>query len=285
MSNDKGMIKHVSIKEHSLQEEFGDLFELKEKGEQRKSAPKILSCDYEQRLRLLNIELLKLQSWVKEQGVKVAVLFEGRDAAGKGGTIKRIIEHINPRGCRVVALEKPTEREKTQWYFQRYVAHLPSAGEIVLFDRSWYNRAGVERVMGFCEQAQVTEFLRATPDFEQMLQRSGIHIIKFWFSVDKDEQAKRFARRAKDPLKQWKLSPVDKECQQLWSEYTKAKEDMFYHTSTPETPWVVIKSNDKKRARLNAMAYLLNQFDYQGKNTEVLDMDRRIIRSVKEALV
>ena len=282
MTNPAELLNNVSIKEQSRQEEFGD--EIKQ-GEQRVVDDKLSAKEYEAKLRLLNIELLKLQSWVKHTGKKIVILFEGRDAAGKGGTIKRVIEHINPRGCRVVALEKPTEREKTQWYFQRYVAHLPSAGEIVLFDRSWYNRAGVERVMGFCEKGQVFEFLRAAPDFEQMLQRSGIHLIKFWFSVNKEEQAKRFAKRETDPLKQWKLSPVDKECQNLWSDYTQAKEDMFYYTSTPESPWVVIKSNDKKRARLNAIAYILNQFDYDDKNEEALLLDRRIIRTVKEELV
>ena len=211
-------------------------------------------------------------------------LFEGRDAAGKGGTIKRVIEHLNPRICSVVALEKPSEREQSQWYFQRYIHHLPGAGEIVLFDRSWYNRAGVERVMGFCSKDQVMEFLRTVSTVENMIQRSGIHLIKFWFSVTKEEQAKRFNSRATDPLKQWKLSPIDQVCQEKWDDYTKAKEDMFYYTSVPDSPWVVVKSNDKKNARINAIKYLLNQFNYTGKNDDVIQVDRRIIRTVKDEL-
>lgn len=274
-------ITPVSIKEQSYQEEFGDVAS---DFEHRHDEVLITKKTYLEELKLLHVELVKLQSWIKNNGEKLVVLFEGRDAAGKGGVIKRFIERINPRGCRVVALEKPTEKEKSQWYFQRYVEHLPSAGEIVLFDRSWYNRAGVERVMGFTERDDVLDFLRTVPNFESMLQKSGIHLIKFWFSVSKAEQAKRFEKRENDPLRQWKLSAVDKESQFLWEEYSKAKEDMFYYTSSPETPWIVVKSNCKKQARLNAIKYVLNQFDYDDKNKEILWVDRRIIRTVKEEI-
>lgn len=232
----------------------------------------------------LHIELLKLQNHVKAKGERVIVIFEGRDAAGKGGTIKRFIEHLNPRGARVVALEKPTEQERSQWYFQRYVQHLPSAGEIVLFDRSWYNRAMVERVMGFCSYDEVREFLRSVPEVERMLTRTGIRLFKFYFSVSKDEQARRFAERLNDPLKQWKLSPVDLESQQRWAAYTKAKEDMFFYTSTAAAPWVIVKSDDKKRARLNAIRHFLAGMDYPDKRTELLAVDRRIVRTVDEEL-
>ena len=232
----------------------------------------------------LHVELLKLQNHVKDEGLKVLAIFEGRDAAGKGGTIKRFIEHMNPRGCHVVALEKPNEVERTQWYFQRYVAHLPGAGEIVLFDRSWYNRAGVERVMGFCSPNEVKEFQRSVPEFERMLIRSGIHMCKFYFSVSKREQNRRFRKRTTDPLKQWKLSPIDRESQSLWDEYTRAKEDMFFHTSTADCPWIVIKSDDKKRARINAIRYFLAGFDYPNKRIELLTYDKRIVRTVEEEL-
>lgn len=282
MSKKETVIPSVSIKEQSRQEELGDKKQIKEMRTQR---AKISKAEYEQKLGLLNIELVKLQSWVKRNGIKIVALFEGRDAAGKGGTIKRIIEHINPRGCNVVALDKPSERELSQWYFQRYIKHLPGAGEIVLFDRSWYNRAGVERVMGYCNKDQVMEFLRTVQDYEGMIQRSGVHLIKFWFSVSKEEQAQRFHKRETDPLKQWKLSPVDRESQNLWDKYTRAKEDMFYYTSVPDSPWVVVKSDDKKQARLNAIMFLLSQFDYDDKNHEILHIDRRVIRTVKEELV
>lgn len=271
----------VSIKDQSRQEEQG---EEPVEMDKRIKQDKLTRQEYEETLYLLNIELVKLQSWVKAKGIKIVVLFEGRDAAGKGGAIKRIIECINPRGCRVVALDKPTEREKTQWYFQRYITHLPSAGEIVLFDRSWYNRAGVERVMGYCNKDQVMEFLRTVQSYENMIQRSGIHLTKFWFSVSKKEQAKRFHKRETDPIKHWKLSPVDRASQSLWNEYTRAKEDMFYYTSSPDSPWVVVKSNDKKRARLNAIMFLLSQFEYDNKNHELINIDQRIIRTVKEEL-
>ncbi|GAA2900134.1 polyphosphate kinase 2 [Pseudonocardia halophobica] len=232
--------------------------------------PERLSRDeYEQVKRLLQIELLKLQSWVKETGARIVVLFEGRDAAGKGGTIKRFMEHLNPRGARVVALEKPTEREAGQWYFQRYVAHLPGAGEIVLFDRSWYNRAGVERVMGFTEPRDYMEFLRAAPELERMLVRSGIHLVKLWFSVSQNEQRTRFLIRQVDPVRQWKLSPMDLASLDRWEDYTEAKEAMFFYTDTADAPWTVIKSNDKKRARLEAIRHVLGLFDYPGKDPSV----------------
>jgi polyphosphate kinase 2 len=221
---------------------------------------------YEAQKYLLQVELLKLQSWTKDTGQRIVVLFEGRDAAGKGGTIKRFMEHVNPRGARVVALEKPTEAEQGQWYFQRYVEHLPTRGEIVLFDRSWYNRAGVERVMGFCTDDEHAEFLRQAPQFERNLARSGIHLIKFWFSVSRQEQKRRFAERRKHPLKQWKLSPIDLASLDKWEEYTDAKESMFAHTDTDEAPWTVIKSDCKKRARLNALRYVLHKMPYTNKD-------------------
>ena len=223
---------------------------------------------YEKQKYSLQVELLKLQAWIKETGQKVVVLFEGRDAAGKGGTIKRFMEHLNPRGARVVALDKPTEDERGQWYFQRYVRHLPTHGEIILFDRSWYNRAGVERVMGFCTEHEYLEFMRQAPVFEQNLVHSGIHLIKFWFSVSTEEQRRRFEERMSHPLKQWKLSPIDKASLDKWDVYTKAKEAMFFHTDTADAPWTVIKSNDKKRARLNALRFLLHSFPYTAKDPQ-----------------
>lgn len=224
--------------------------------------------NYERQKYRLQVELLKLQAWVKETGQRVVIVFEGRDAAGKGGTIKRLMEHLNPRGARVVALEKPSESERGQWYFQRYVQHLPTAGEIVLFDRSWYNRAGVERVMGFCTPEEYVEFMRQTPEFERTLARSGIHLIKFWFSVSRKEQRRRFKEREVHPLKQWKLSPIDLASLNKWDEYTKAKEAMFFHTDTADAPWTVIKSDCKKRARLNAMRYVLHKLPYGEKDTD-----------------
>ena len=225
---------------------------------------------YELEKRLLQIELIKLQSWVKETGQRIVLVFEGRDAAGKGGTIKRFTEHLNPRGARVVALVKPTEREQSQWYLQRYVAHLPSAGEIVFFDRSWYNRAGVERVMGFCTPEQYTEFLKQAPAFEKMLVNDGIHVVKFWFSVSRAEQLTRFTIRQIDPVRQWKLSPMDLASLDKWDAYTAAKEAMFRKTDTKHSPWTVVKSNDKKRARLEAMRHVLHRFDYPGKDVDVV---------------
>ena len=231
---------------------------------------KLSRRDYEREKRLLQIELLKLQVWVKDTGQKVVILFEGRDAAGKGGAIKRFMEHLNPRGARVVALEIPTERERKQWYFQRYVQHLPTAGEIVIFDRSWYNRAGVERVMGYCTPHEYLEFTRSAPEFEKMLVQSGIHLIKFWFSVGRDEQRARFATRSHDAVRQWKLSPTDLASLDKWDEYSEAKEAMFFYTNTPLAPWTVIKSNDKKRARLEAMRWLLSRFNYTNKDAAVV---------------
>ncbi|MDE1948535.1 MAG: polyphosphate kinase 2 [Burkholderiales bacterium] len=222
--------------------------------------------NYERQKYRLQVELLKLQAWVKESGQRVVILFEGRDAAGKGGTIKRLMEHMNPRGARVVALEKPSEVERGQWYFQRYIEHLPTRGEIVLFDRSWYNRAGVERVMGFCSDAEYDEFMRQTPEFERHLVRSGVHLIKFWFSVSRDEQRRRFKERRAHPLKQWKLSPIDLASLDKWDDYTRAKEAMFLNTDTSDAPWTVIKSDCKKRARLNALRYLLHRLPYSNKD-------------------
>ena len=223
---------------------------------------------YERQKYRLQVELLKLQAWVRDSGQKIIVLFEGRDAAGKGGTIKRFMEHLNPRGARVVALEKPTEEERGQWYFQRYVQHLPTRGEIVMFDRSWYNRAGVERVMGFCSDHEYREFIRQAPEFERNLVHSGIHLVKFWFSVSREEQRRRFKEREAHPLKQWKLSPIDKASLDKWDDYTKAKESMFFSTDTADAPWTVIKSDCKKRARLNALRYMLHSFPYKAKDPE-----------------
>lgn len=225
---------------------------------------------YETQKYHLQVELLKLQAWVKETGQRVVILFEGRDAAGKGGAIKRFMEHLNPRGARVVALEKPTETERGQWYFQRYIQHLPSAGEIVLFDRSWYNRAGVERVMGFCTEQEHQEFIRQAPEFERHLVRSGIFVVKFWFSVSQKEQRRRFKERQVHPLKQWKLSPVDLASLDKWDDYTRAKEAMFFDTDTAEAPWTVVKSDCKKRARLNAMRYVLHKLPYANKSLKTI---------------
>ncbi|CUJ64155.1 MULTISPECIES: polyphosphate kinase 2 [Achromobacter] len=227
---------------------------------------RMLRRNYEKQKYALQVELLKLQAWVKATGQRVVILFEGRDAAGKGGTIKRMMEHLNPRGARVVALEKPSDTERGQWYFQRYVQHLPTAGEIVMFDRSWYNRAGVERVMGFCSQEEYLQFLRQVPDFERHLVTSGIHLVKFWFSVSQEEQRRRFLQRKVHPLKQWKLSPVDLASLDKWDDYTRAKEAMFAHTDTADAPWIVVKSDCKKRARLNAMRYVLSRLPYEGKS-------------------
>jgi polyphosphate kinase 2 len=225
---------------------------------------------YAEEKRGLQVELLKLQRWVKDSGGRLMVVFEGRDAAGKGGTIKRFTENLNPRGARVVALEKPTEKEMTEWYLQRYIAHLPAAGEIVMFDRSWYNRAGVERVMGFCRPDECMEFLREAPEFERMLARDGITLIKFWFSVSRTEQLRRFVRRQTDPVKQWKLSPVDLASLDKWDEYTEAKESMFFFTDLADAPWTVVKSNDKKRARLEAMRYVLSRVPYADRDDAIV---------------
>ncbi len=248
-------------------------------------ATKMKRAAYEKQKAALQVELLKLQKWVQETGQKVVILFEGRDAAGKGGTIKRFMEHLNPRGARVVALNKPTERERTQWYFQRYIEHLPAAGEIVMFDRSWYNRAGVERVMGFCSPYEYLEFMRQCPDLERMLVRSGIWLFKYWFSVTREEQLRRFAARMSDPLKQWKLSPIDRQSLNKWDEYTEAKEAMFFYTDTADAPWTVIRSNDKKRARINAMQHFLSTMPYPEKDTHVVHgPDPKIVSSSSQVI-
>ena len=231
---------------------------------------KLKRAVYEKHKAELQVELLKLQQWVEKTGEKVVLLFEGRDAAGKGGTIKRFMEHLNPRKARVVALNKPSEREKSQWFFQRYIQHLPAAGEIVLFDRSWYNRAGVERVMDFCSPQEYLEFMRQCPDLERMLVRSGIHLFKYWFSVTQTEQRRRFSSRRQDPLKQWKLSPIDNASLDKWEEYTEAKEAMFFYTDIADAPWTIVKSDDKKRARLNCMLHFLNSLPYPDKNDHVV---------------
>ena len=225
---------------------------------------------YEAEKARLQAELLKVQIWAQETGQKFVILMEGRDAAGKGGTIKRFMEHLNPRYARVVALTKPGEKEKGQWFFQRYIEHLPTTGEIVFFDRSWYNRAGVERVMGFCTPAEYLEFMRQAPELERMLVRSGIRLFKYWFSVTREEQRKRFLARETDPLKRWKLSPIDKASLDKWEAYTEAKEAMFFYTDTADAPWTIVKSNDKKRARLNCMRHFLSSVDYPGKDLSVV---------------
>ncbi len=239
---------------------------------------KMSKRDYEAQKAQLQAELLKVQHWAQETGQKFVLLFEGRDAAGKGGTIKRFMEHLNPRGARVVALNKPTDEERGQWYFQRYIDHLPTSGEIVLYDRSWYNRAGVERVMGFCEPNDYLEFMRQTPELERMLVRSGIHLYKYWFSVTQSEQKARFDSRETDPLKRWKLSPIDKASLSKWEDYTEAKEAMFFYTDTADAPWTIVKSNDKKRARLNCIRHFLSSLEYPGKDEDiVLEPDPLIV--------
>lgn len=243
------------------------------------------TIEYEKDLKNLQIELLKFQNHVKAKGLKVLILIEGRDAAGKGGAIKRLIEHLNPRGCRVVALEKPSDVEKTQWYFQRYIAHLPSAGEIVIFDRSWYNRAGVEPVMGFCTPQQHKDFLREVPLFENMISNSDIIFFKFYFSVSKDEQKKRFEKRRSDPLKQYKLSPVDQKSQELWDKYTLAKYSMLLASNTPTCPWTIVSSDDKKKARLNLLHFILSKVEYPNKKTgDFSKIDAKLVRSGEEEI-
>ncbi len=243
--------------------------------QQEDQRPKLKTRFYEKELRKMQVELVKLQEWIQQQGLKVVVLFEGRDAAGKGGAIKRITQSLNPRICRVVALGTPTEREKTQWYFQRYVAQLPAAGELVLFDRSWYNRAGVEHVMGFCTKDEYVEFLRSCPDFERMLLRSGIIIIKYWFSVSDKEQEARFQGRIDNPIKRWKLSTMDLKSREKWVEYSKAKDRMFAVTDTKQCPWHVVHADDKKRARLNCIAHLLSQIEYKDLTPASLALPQR----------
>lgn len=238
-------------------------------------APKLSSRDYDAELARLHVELVKLQEWIRHAGLKVVVIFEGRDAAGKGGTIKRITESLSPRVCRVVALPAPTERERSQWYFQRYVAHLPSAGEMVLFDRSWYNRAGVERVMGFCTEAEYQEFMRSCPEFEHMLVRSGIILVKYWFSVSDPVQEKRFQARIEDPTRRWKLSPMDLESRSRWVEYSRAKDEMFRYTDIKHAPWYVVNSDNKKRARLNVITHLLSLIPYEDLTPAPLELPPR----------
>ncbi len=265
--------------QRELIDDLGDLQRLEEIDGNAPNAPwregypydeKMGKKSYEKTLLPLQVELLKLQSWVKSTGERIAILFEGRDAAGKGGAIKSFTEHLNPRGARVVALPIPTPLEKSQWYFQRYVNHLPAGGEITLFDRSWYNRAGVERVMGYCTPEQYLEFTRSAPDFEEMLVNSGLRLIKFWFSVGREEQIARFAARSQDPVKQWKLSPTDLESLDKWDDYTRAEEAMFFYTDTPTAPWTVVLSNDKRRARIEAMRWVLSQFEYPEKDHEIV---------------
>lgn len=248
-------------------------------------AERVTRQEYELEKYLLQIELLKFQYWAQDNDLKHVIVFEGRDAAGKGGTIKRFTEHLNPRAARAVALNKPSDKEQGQWYFQRYVQHLPTAGEIVMFDRSWYNRANVEKVMGFCTEREYETFMRQAPDFERMLVDSGIHLTKFWFSVTRKEQRTRFAIRQIDPVRRWKLSPMDLASLDRWDEYTQAKEAMFLRTDTDHAPWITVKSNDKKRARINAMRFFLHQFDYDGKDTSVVyDADPLIVRRGRDAV-
>lgn len=244
-------------------------------GDETGKKKKIKTAIYERELARLQVELVKLQAWIKHKALRVVVIFEGRDAAGKGGVIKRITESLNPRYCRIVALGTPTEREKTQWYFQRYVAHLPAAGEMVLFDRSWYNRAGVERVMGFCTDEEYNEFMRTCPEFERMLIRSGIVLIKYWFSVSDDEQERRFEGRITDPTKRWKLSPMDLESRKRWVEYSRAKDAMFAHTDTKQSPWYVVQADIKKHARLNCISHLLSMVPYQDLTPAAIELPPR----------
>ena len=243
--------------------------------ESEKKHEKMNKKFYEKELARLQIELVKLQEWIKHKGLKVVIIFEGRDAAGKGGVIKRITQSLNPRVCRVIALATPTEREKTQWYFQRYAPHLPATGEMVLFDRSWYNRAGVERVMGFCTEEEYQEFLRSCPEFERMIIRSGIILIKYWFSVSDEEQELRFQARITDPTKRWKLSPMDLESRTRWIEYSKAKDEMFAHTDIKQAPWYVVEADDKKHARLNCISHLLSIIPYEDLTPDSIELPPR----------
>lgn len=252
-----------------------DVAEQKNGKKDRDKPKKLKKKEYKKELKKLQIELVKLQRWIKHEGLKVVVLFEGRDAAGKGGTIKRINKTLNPRICKVVALGTPSDREKTQWYFQRYVAHLPAAGEMVLFDRSWYNRAGVEKVMGFCTYDEYNEFMRSCPQFEMMIQRAGIILIKYWFSVSDKEQEKRFQDRIDDPTKRWKISPMDLKAREKWVDYSKAKDDMFAATDVPESPWNVVEADDKKRARLNCINHLLKTVPYEDLPFEEIELPPR----------
>ena len=257
----KDLVEKVKSAEHKKKKIIGGTYPY---------SKRMKTEDYESEVEMLEIELVKMQAWVKESGDRMVMLFEGRDAAGKGGTIKRFTENLNPRGARVVALTKPSDIERGQWYFQRYTEQLPTQGEIVFFDRSWYNRAGVEHVMGFCSPHQYLEFMRQAPEFERMLVRSGIRLFKFWFSVSREEQLRRFLGRANDPLKQWKLSPMDVESLGRWDAYTKAKEDMLFYTDTADAPWTIVRSDDKNRARLHAMRHILTSIPYAGKDESVV---------------
>ena len=262
-------------KNPSTGNETGDAMETAGSDEKSNRIKKISNSKYERELARLQIELVKMQEWIRHKGLRVVVVFEGRDAAGKGGTIKRITEPLNPRICRVVALPAPTDREKGQWYFQRYVTHLPTRGEMVIFDRSWYNRTGVERVMGFCTGEEYREFLRSCPEFERMLVRSGIQLIKYWFSVSDEEQERRFQKRLTNPTKRWKLSPMDLESRKRWVEYSKAKDDMFAYTDIEQAPWYVVRSDIKKHARLNCISHLLGQVNYRDLTPEPIELEDR----------
>jgi polyphosphate kinase len=262
-------------KNSKAKQETPQIEEEKQDNSKHSKVQKLSEKEYIAELAKLHVELVKLQEWIKSEGLKVVVLFEGRDAAGKGGVIKRITETLNPRFVRVVALGTPTEKEKTQWYFQRYVSHLPAAGEMVLFDRSWYNRAGVERVMGFCNEEEYREFMRACPEFERMLIRSGVILIKYWFSVSDEEQERRFQARINDPTRRWKLSPMDLESRARWIEYSKAKDEMFAHTDTKQSPWYVVNADDKKKARLNCIHHLLSMIPYKDLTPEPIVLPPR----------
>jgi polyphosphate kinase len=266
--------KHKKHKKHKVRIEAPLLHD--HHGESEPPEQKKLGkVEYEKELARLQAELVKMQYWIKHTGYRVVILFEGRDAAGKGGTIKRIAEPLNPRGCRIVALGTPSDREKTQWYFQRYVEHLPAAGEIALFDRSWYNRAGVEHVMGFCSENQYQEFMNSCPEFERMLVRSGMLVLKYWFSVSDEEQERRFQSRTIDPARRWKLSPMDLESRDRWVEYSRAKDNMFAHTNIPEAPWFTVEANDKKRARLNCLSHILSKVPYTDMTPEAMELPPR----------
>ena len=264
--------KQKKLKQAKLELSEPMVFHYLSEGE---GSSKLSSRFYEKELARLQVELVKMQYWVKHTGTRIVVLFEGRDAAGKGGTIKRITEPLNPRGCRVVALGTPSDREKTEWYFQRYVAHLPAAGEIVCFDRSWYNRAGVEKVMGFCTDHQYDEFMQTCPEFERMIVKSGVILLKYWFSVSDDEQERRFQSRITDPARRWKLSPMDLESRDRWVEFSRAKDEMFAHTNIPEAPWFTVEANDKRRARLNCIRHLLSKVPYRDMTPEAVKLPPR----------
>lgn len=260
--SDESPIEKLKAKKKKNKKKTAQHLKLRKETTEDEGSSKLPNKYYEKQLAKLQLELVKMQYWVKFTGARIVIIFEGRDAAGKGGTIKRITEPLNPRGCRIVALGTPSDREKTQWYFQRYVSHLPAAGEIVCFDRSWYNRAGVEHVMGFCSKAEYKEFMQTCPEFEQMLVRSGIILLKYWFSVSDDEQERRFQSRLTDPARRWKLSPMDLESRTRWVEFSKAKDAMFAHTNIPEAPWFTVEADDKKRARLNCIHHILSKVPY-----------------------